>query len=116
MRLIRSIERLEEARSGRPRNRGRAWGVVWTDSEELLAGGLARDERLAVDLHVVEEFEGVRLVRLVERATRERGDLGRVYAMDGSVVGRVVDLEDSLVTVSWLVSGAEAAAPVSPVA
>ena len=71
--------------------------------------GLSRHfgELVAVDMTVLAPEGGApAAVRMVERVTLDRCDLGFVYDAGGALVGRMVDLDGSLLT--W-----EACAPLA---
>lgn len=116
-RLVRLLERASvaagEARSARARRRaGKALGLAWVGRRERVsAAGLGEGEFIASDtflVRVVGEPVGrsahwYQVVR--ERVTRDRQDLGAVYAPEWAgrmKVGRVVELAGSVVTVEPL--------------
>lgn len=101
MKLIRAVERMEAAAAAgakRKARRSAAWGICWSQGQEALGRDLEAGERLAVDVYVLDEWQGqgVRIVRSKQRATREAGDFGVVYGVDGAVVGHV-DGDDGVI-------------------
>lgn len=102
MKLIRAVERLEGAakRKRRVPAAGTAWGVLWSEGEELLGRELEPGEYLVRDLHVLDGFQNVRRVRSKERATKEAGDYGAMYDTEGRVVARVDGSDGLMVSVS----------------
>jgi hypothetical protein len=101
MRLLRAVERLESAAAAAAPV---GVGLVWTRDEALVDRDLEAGEYVACDVRrVVSIGEGGELlwcVRLEERVTRDRSDLGFVYGPGGEVAGRVVALDGSLI--SWV--------------
>lgn len=90
MRLIRSVKKLERAAAARAEKlKGKAWGLVWSESEVLLGRELEPGESLAVDVYTVEELDGASIAKTRERATSDVKDLGNVYGTDGALIGRV---------------------------
>jgi hypothetical protein len=102
MRLLRKVSKLEGTlRAKSKRREGVVWGLVWSQDEKLLGRELGCGETLAVDVHVVDDLHGVRVVRMVERATSNPADLGLVFDASGFVTGRVEERDGSaLVTIS----------------
>jgi hypothetical protein len=77
-------------------------GLVWSRDESLFDGLLEPGEYIARDMRVLApEVEGgtPAVVRMEERVTRDANDLGWIYGAAGAVVGRVTELNGSLV--SW---------------
>jgi hypothetical protein len=96
--LIRSVCRLE-AGAAKRRAVGRV-GLVWSCDESLVLGGLGPGELVARDVYFL-EGGGAALgpwVRVVERLTADVADLGFVYGPGGELLGRVVELDGSMIT------------------
>ena len=99
MRLVRQVARLEAAAARALEVEEAPVGLMWTSQESRVDGeSLAEGEWVAVDLYLGDELDGVQYVRLVERATWQDTDLGWVYDGEGARVGRVVELDGSLLT------------------
>jgi hypothetical protein len=78
---------------------------VWSRDDLRIAGGLDPGELVAVDMYVLApEGESPAAVRMVERVTLDASDLGFVYDAAGALVGRMTEVDGSLV--AW-----EACAP-----
>ncbi len=129
MRLTRRLAAVEVAAGGAARARSaevREVGVVWSAHEARIdASGLAAGEYIAADMRYLdsppEAGEPARplcgeFVSVTERVTRDSNDLGNVYGATGEVIGRVTELDGSLVIWKPVVSGPVAAPPLPPAA
>jgi hypothetical protein len=98
MTLLRAVGKLEAARAGAYSAPGTV-GLVWSRDEVLFTGRLEEGEFIARDMHVLELATDSlpAMTQMVERVTRDENDLGWVYDAAGAVLGRVVELEDSLI-------------------
>ena len=89
-----------EARASTARRAAAAGGVgiVWSRDDLRITRELEPGELVAVDMHVVvPEGEAPAAVRMVERVTTDVSDLGWVYDAAGAVVGRMTEVDGSLV-------------------
>ena len=111
MKLIRAVGRIEAAAAAHANSKAKrarrsaAWGICWSQGEEELGRELAAGERMALDVYVVDEFTGVRIVRTKQRATSIAGDHGTVYGPGGDVVGHVDGDDGVIVSVQPATAG-----------
>jgi hypothetical protein len=112
MKLVRAVERLEGRLSAVV---GGDVGLVWSRDERRVEREPGAGEYVACDMRYVGPLvEGVTpTVRLEERITRGVNDLGWVYDDAGAVVGRVMELNGSLITICRQGSAAELVADAS---
>ena len=106
MKFVRAVEQLETGASrsaALKKQRAVAWGLIWADhdAEPIDQGELGPGETVALDLMVLEEINGVRVCKAVERIATDPADVGWVLDAEGELTGRVLALEGSVVSVSW---------------
>ncbi|MGA2270210.1 MAG: hypothetical protein ABSH44_17195 [Bryobacteraceae bacterium] len=112
MKLLRAVERLETGFVVGGPGPGCEVGLVWTRDESRVDRALEQGEWIAHDLYEVAAAEGAPACsRLVERVTTDGNDLGWVYDPAGQVVGRVVEIDGTLI--SFCRQGCEEEAPAS---
>jgi hypothetical protein len=111
--LQRNVGRVERRRAGSRGVRAKAFGVVWSDPEQLLDRLPGPGEYVACDLTVLGDPVALRQpgalgaalgpprVRSVERFPADPADLGRVLLENGSEVGVVSLREGSLLSFRW---------------
>jgi hypothetical protein len=96
MRLLKSVKRLEAgAAEAQPLEIGLAYTANDVRVEAALLG---RGEYIATDVVVLGECAGCAVHRVVERVTRDAGDVGWVQDSEGTRIGRVVEVNGTLVT------------------
>ncbi len=118
MRLLTSLKRLEAGAAAARATKPTPIGLVWTANEtridpECLEPGeyiacdirLEGRERPGLDLPALDEngdvVEPPSWWSVEERPTFDAADLGIVRNCDGERVGRVVELDGTLVTIEW---------------
>jgi hypothetical protein len=111
--LQRIVGRVERRRAGSRGVRAKVFGVVWSDSEQLLDRLPGPGEYIACDLTVLGDPVAMRQpgalgaslssprVRSAERFTADPADLGRVLLEDGTGVGVVSLRQGSLLSFGW---------------
>ena len=106
MRLIKTVQRLEGAAAMALETEAPAIAVCWSRHDVRVdAATLLPGEYIAVDMRLGDELQGAQLVVLTERVTCDAGDLGRVYDSNGAVVGRVTEIDGSLLTYEFAPDG-----------
>jgi hypothetical protein len=115
MTLLRVTKQLEKERATRLGAGDRAAGlaILWTVDQQLLPEGvveaMAESEYVALDLYLdgaaPDNGKMWSQVRGVERITSDAADYGRVYDVDGELVGLVHDRNRGLTTISVLARG-----------
>jgi hypothetical protein len=101
-----SLKKLE-ARASTARRVAGGVGIVWSRDDVRVVRALEPGELVAVDMTILEPAgESPAAVRMVERVTLDPCDLGFVYDAGGAVIGRMTELDGSLLT--W-----EACAPLA---
>jgi hypothetical protein len=100
MKLLRAVAKIEERLAADLAGQGCEVGLVWTCDEVIVDRVLETGEFLARDMHELDPAgEGLtHRVLVVERVTRDANDLGWVYDAADVEVGRVVEMDGSLIS------------------
>jgi hypothetical protein len=100
VRMIKRLDRLEEAAAA-AEVAGAPIGICWSSYEgnRVDAAMLERGELIAADVTIdyVDGF-GVPNILVEERVTRDEADVGWVYDRQHEKIGRVVEIEGTLLT------------------
>jgi hypothetical protein len=115
MRLISTLRRLEAGAAEARERKPAAVGLIWSTQENVVdPQDLRVGEYIAVDLRiqgaapvVVEGGPAIVAVgapgawAMAERITRDPQDLGVVRNAEGGRVGRVMELDGSMISIEW---------------
>jgi hypothetical protein len=97
-RLLKRLERVEAAEAAEA-VAGNAIGICWSSFEgnRVDASTLARGELIAADVTIdYWDHMGVPNILVVERVTRDEADVGWVFDRQGEKIGRVVEIQGTL--------------------
>lgn len=111
MRLISSLRRLEAGAAAAREAKPAAVGLIWTRQESVVdPETLYRGEYIAVDLTMragapvaLGGASGVApgAWLMAERITQDPQDLGVVRDAEGQRIGRVMELDGSMISIEW---------------